>query len=88
MLVILEGQEMEARETVHLYLKEKLEFPDYYGGNLDALWDLLSTDARDLEIIILGCEAILEGLGSYGENLLDTFSAAAEENKNLKVAMY
>lgn len=88
MVVILEGHEMNERETVHLYLKEKLEFPDYYGRNLDALWDLLSTDARDLEIIILGSEAILEGLGAYGERLLDTLAQAAEENKNLQVEMY
>lgn len=27
---------------VHELLKDKLEFPDFYGKNLDALWDLLT----------------------------------------------
>ena len=26
---------------LHLYLKEKLGFPDFYGENLNALWDCL-----------------------------------------------
>lgn len=25
---------------IHEILKRDLDFPDYYGGNLDALWDL------------------------------------------------
>lgn len=27
---------------VHLVIKEELEFPDFYGENLDALWDSLT----------------------------------------------
>ena len=27
---------------IHEVLKHDLEFPDYYGGNLDALWDCLT----------------------------------------------
>ena len=27
---------------IHEVLKRDLDFPDYYGGNLDALWDCLT----------------------------------------------
>lgn len=27
---------------IHEILKRDLDFPDYYGGNLDALWDCLT----------------------------------------------
>ena len=43
MEVILDGELMTDRPTVHDLLSEKLAFPEYYGRNLDALYDLLST---------------------------------------------
>ena len=48
----LNGSKMKDRETAHLYIKRKLSLPDYYGKNLDALWDLLSTDTSPKKIII------------------------------------
>ena len=32
----------ENKRDFHLYLKEQCQFPDYYGCNLDALYDCLS----------------------------------------------
>ncbi|WP_207259722.1 barstar family protein [Desulfovibrio sp. Huiquan2017] len=40
--VILNGKKMLTRQTLHAELKEKLDLPDYYGANLDALWDCLT----------------------------------------------
>ena len=37
--IILDGRLMV--ENPHEYIKEQLEFPDYYGNNLDALYDCL-----------------------------------------------
>ena len=31
---------------IHNTIKKALDFPDYYGGSLDALWDCL----RDMEV--------------------------------------
>ena len=36
---------------IHEVLKRDLEFPDYYGGNLDALWDCLTDMLGDISII-------------------------------------
>lgn len=43
------------KETAHTYLRQMLGFPDYYGGNLDALYDCL-TECEDLKIIVENCE--------------------------------
>ena len=41
------------RGDVHAYLKEQFGFPDYYGNNLDALFDALGDIAEDLNIVFM-----------------------------------
>ena len=55
MKYVLDAEKMQTREEMHEYLKEVLEFPEYYGGNLDALYDCL-TDMKDVEIVIQDLE--------------------------------
>ena len=69
MKYILDGKKMVFREETHQYLKETFGFPDYYGKNLDALYDCL-TEQKDLEIEVQYKEEMLAALGKYGEKLL------------------
>lgn len=41
-IVILDGEDFASVSELHQRLKEKLHLPDFYGGNLDALWDCLT----------------------------------------------
>ena len=45
----------ENKRDFHLYLKEECQFPEYYGCNLDALYDCLSEN-NDFEFEIVECE--------------------------------
>lgn len=38
----LDARRLSRREEAHAYLREMLELPDYYGNNLDALYDCLT----------------------------------------------
>ena len=38
----LDGSLMIDRDALHDYLKLRLDLPDYYGKNLDALYDILT----------------------------------------------
>ncbi len=40
--IFVDGKDFENKEGLHDTLKDKLDFPDYYGKNLDALWDCLT----------------------------------------------
>ena len=42
MEVRLDGRYLEEPDAAHVYLAEKLDLPEYYGGNLDALYDCLT----------------------------------------------
>lgn len=83
--VLIDGVEMTDRKTSHCYIKEQLVLPDYYGNNLDALWDHLSTDYSQKKIVIVNPKKLVENLGHYGEQLISVFREAAIENPFLHV---
>jgi ribonuclease inhibitor len=83
--IILNGKRMITREVTHAYLKRKFSFPDYYGRNLDALWDLLSDIAKETEIVVVNAHFIPEKLGKYGVSLLKVFEDLNEESRRVKV---
>ncbi|HEY5576179.1 MAG TPA: barstar family protein [Clostridiaceae bacterium] len=82
----LNGSKMTDKAATHIYLKRKLGFPDYYGENLDALWDCLTTDLSGKKIIIHKPEAIIDNLGSYGESMIQIFREAADDNEFMQVS--
>jgi len=60
----------------HDYLKEVLNFPDYYGKNLDALYDCLCEIGIETEIILINSDEV-------SKDLIDTFIDASNENNLL-----
>lgn len=78
---------MTGRASAHEYLKTQFSFPDYYGRNLDALYDLLSSRGGELTITVCRSELLEENLGGYGSALLATIREAAEENPNIHLSV-
>lgn len=72
--IVLDGNKLADAAGVHGYLKEMLAFPEYYGKNLDALYDCL-TELDDIEIVI---EAPLED-GAIFQKIIRIFKTAARE---------
>ncbi|MBR2027574.1 MAG: barstar family protein [Oscillospiraceae bacterium] len=66
------------KTAVHRMLAEKLDFPPYYGNNLDALYDIMSTYSDEVVLHITG-------ESDYGKKILKTIEEAALENKNIKI---
>jgi len=44
--IILDGTKIQTEQDFHKLLSGLLNFGSYYGNNLDALWDRLSTDVE------------------------------------------
>jgi len=82
----LDCARMTDRQTTHDYLAQTLEFPDWYGRNLDALYDLLTGHLGSARVELTGIEA-LEELGNYGRLLLETFQAAAMDCPGLQLVV-
>lgn len=83
--ILLDGRAFVDKETAHTVLKEKLDLPEYYGRNLDALWDLLTTDFTSKMITIRHPQAIKENLGRYGQLLLHMFEEIQEHNEAITI---
>lgn len=80
MYLIIDGSRIQTREEVHDLLARELQFPRWYGRNLDALHDCLTDLRQPVDIILLHEESLLENLGSYGALLRRVLLDSAREN--------
>ena len=81
-MIILDGSCMTDRAAAYTHIAEKMNFPSYFGKNLDALWDMLTT-CRDTDVSLFHASVLLNNLGSYGCKLIACFFDAAKENPYL-----
>ena len=75
---LLNGKKMTTREEMHDYLSNKLRLPSFYGKNLDALNDCLSSFGKDCVIVLYNADIVLNACGDYGKKMIDVFRNAAD----------
>lgn len=86
MEVILKGDEIKSVSDFHAKIKELLELPEYYGENLDALWDCLTGWVETpLTLIWKDFNLSKESLGEYAEKIFNLFQDAQKEVNGLKI---
>lgn len=83
--VMLDLTSFEDKISLHSYLKETLGFPFYYGANLDALYDELTSETSELGITVALPKNPKGGMVDYLPRLRMVFEDAARENYHLKV---
>jgi len=67
--VIIDGKTILSKEDLHEHIARELDFPEYYGRNLDALFDCLSEISRPVCFTIEEQELLEDSLGQYAVNL-------------------
>ena len=82
MKVTLDARKMDEKAAAHAYLKKQLTMPDYYGNNLDALYDCL-TEMDETEIVLTH---FVSGSG-YAKRILRVFLDASRNNPLLTLTV-
>lgn len=80
MKIYLDIRQLNEQAQAHAYLKEQLNFPEYYGNNLDALFDCL-TEIGETDIYFENREFAED----YFELVYQVFLTASRENQDLRV---
>ena len=79
--VILDAKKMVEKENMHEYFAKKFDLPEYYGKNLDALFDCLC-EINEPTLIKIKNENALDK--STKENLVALFYDVCAENELVK----
>ena len=85
MNALIDGAAIETREQLHDALARQLSFPDYYGRNLDALFDCLTELREDAELRLVRRDELFAHLGVYADILQNVLRDACEENPHLRL---
>jgi len=80
----LELANIETVKALHIYLQYKLDLPQYYGRNLDALHDCLTEIGEDM-CILVRTQGIKAETAAYLPRLMQVLEDAADENACLTI---
>ena len=76
----ISGTWIETMKEFHEAVKMVLHLPDYYGANMDALYDVLTERTTETIIVIEGWKIMEERLGSQAAVLKQLFEDAEKAN--------
>ncbi len=83
---VLSAETVKTIDDVYDVLAAALPFPDWFGRNLDALWDTLTADVPGpFEIVVEETEALAKALGPYWLPLLTVLRDLAAERDDAHV---
>ena len=85
--VVLNGKEIVSEQQLHELLSQTLNFPEWYGKNLDALFDCLTDVTDETEILIIESDDLISKLGQRALLFLTVLRDAAIENSNIKISV-
>lgn len=84
-IVTIDFSGVEYIGQIHLILKAKLNFPEWYGENLDALWDLLTSYIEPCTVDFKGLTKASGEITYYLQKVLNVFLEAEAAYKQIKV---
>jgi len=84
--VKLLGKSIRSLDEFYGEVGKKLRFPDYFGRNLDALWDVLSTDVKGpVELTWEDSEVSEKAMGKDFEKVAALLRDVEKERKDFKI---
>ena len=86
--ITMDCENITTSAQLHMAISQALAFPEYYGKNLDALFDCLTEICDDTELILLNWHKLEYTLKDYSGKLLYVFHCACKENSQLTVTLH
>lgn len=83
--ITISGSEIYSIADIHESLADALNFPEYYGVNLDALHDCLGDICEETSITITESDILYDRLGISFEKFMRVLNDTAEENDFLYI---
>jgi ribonuclease inhibitor len=77
---ILDGKMITDKKKLHETLQTELEFPTWYGANLDALYDSLTDMHEEVNITVINSSDLELNLGGYAKVFYKVLDSACENN--------
>lgn len=79
-IYLLDGKDMTGRRKAYRIFKQTFGFPDWFGADLDGLYDCLcELKADETAIVFVNTEAMRCHLGPYAEKVLICFRDLSDE---------
>jgi|GEM_PF-419814 len=82
--VELDGNKLSSEASTREYLFDMFEFPEYYGNDLESLYDALTDITEETHVSIINRDQM--EATAYGSKLIWVFEDAASDNKNITLA--
>lgn len=86
-IVFLDGNRIASAQDMHAEFARALEFPEWYGNNLDALHDMLSESTEEIGVILVNTDKLAETLGRRWTALLRLLVDMKRERRGFHVMM-
>lgn len=84
--VIIDGNIVKTKKEFHEQMALQLHFPDYYGKNLDAMYDCL-TEQKEGKIIFRNMAKLSDSLGDYLDSVMEVILALCKNGYAYEVAI-
>ncbi len=80
MQITIDCAAIQDKADFHKAFSSKLRLPGYYGANLDALYDCLTTINEKTTLNLNHMQCLIDNLGSYGRAAINMIARAEREN--------
>ncbi len=84
----LDMAEISDRSAFQDLLRRELSLPEYYGSNLDALYDVLTEYALEWDIIFYNCRKFDEAESLYFKQISKMARQAMKDAEHLRIRFY
>jgi ribonuclease inhibitor len=85
--VRFQGKAIRSLDEFYDEIARKLHFPEHFGRNLDALWDVLTTDVKGpVELVWEDTEVSKKPMGKDFEKVAGLLKDVEKERRDFKIS--